>query len=71
MHFTTILITLATAIGASAAPANELQTRASNIKLAKIAGKWQIGWQGATTVQQYTCSNNGLLVSRLSSLHYC
>jgi hypothetical protein len=62
MQFTSLLVLIA-AIGATAAPAGELQARASGIKLCKIGNKWKTGWTGATKSQQYTCSNNGLLVS--------
>ena len=63
MQLTNFFVLATAAIGATAAPTGELQARASGIKLSKIAGKWKVGWTGATTSQQYTCSNNGLLVS--------
>jgi hypothetical protein len=62
MQFTNLLVLIA-AIGATAAPSKELHARTSGIKLSKIAGKWKVGWTGAKTSEQYTCSNNGLLVS--------
>jgi hypothetical protein len=67
MQFTSLLVLIA-AIGATAAPSKELHTRASGVKLSKIAGKWNVGWPaGSKTSEQYTCSNNGLLVSASSS----
>lgn len=66
MQFINILLLASAAMSADAAPAGELHTRASNVKLAKVGNKWQAGWTGATTSQRYTCSNNGLLVSLLS-----
>jgi hypothetical protein len=66
MQLTNLLV-VAAAIGASAAPTKELHARASGVKLSKIAGKWKVGWPaGSKTSEQYTCSNNGLLVSASS-----
>lgn len=60
----TNLIVVAAAIGASAAPTKELHARTNGIKLCKQAGKWKVGWPaGSKPSEQYTCSNNGLLVS--------
>jgi hypothetical protein len=64
MRLTSILVLITAAVGAIAAP-TKLETRAivSGIKLAKVAGKWQTGWNGATQSQQYICSTNDLIVS--------
>jgi hypothetical protein len=67
MQFTGILVLITAAVGAIAAP-TKLETRAtvSGIKLAKVAGKWQTGWKGATQSQRYICSTNDLTVSEYS-----
>jgi hypothetical protein len=65
MQFTSIFLLASAAIGTNAAPAGEVHARASGVQLARIGTRWQAGWTGTTTAsQRFTCSNNGLLVSR-------
>jgi hypothetical protein len=71
MQLTNFLVLVTAAIGATAAPAGDLQTRSSGVKLCKTGGKWKSGWTGAAKSEQYTCNNSGLVVSTFSSTFYC
>jgi hypothetical protein len=71
MQLTNFLVLVTAAIGATAAPAGDLQTRATGVKLCKTGGQWKSGWNGAAKSEQYTCSNKGLVVSAFSSILCC
>ncbi|KAM0721327.1 hypothetical protein Q7P37_003031 [Cladosporium fusiforme] len=61
MQFSTLIVLVTAVVGATAAPAMELETRSGGIECSKQDGKWKYGWEGAEPSEQYICATGGLL----------